>query len=91
MGLTKQLSLDLAPLAIRVNAVAPGVVRTPMTESYFDDPAGIAKLNAAYPLGRPAEADDVAEVVAFLASDAARYVTGAVIPVVGGYTAGRRK
>lgn len=91
VGLTKQLSLDLGPLGIRVNAVAPGVVRTPMTESYFDDPDRVAKLNAAYPLGRPAEADDVAEVVAFLASDSARYVSGAVIPVDGGYTAGRRK
>ena len=91
VGLTKQLSLDLGPLGIRVNAVAPGIVRTPMTETYFDDPDQVVKLNAAYPLGRPAEAEDVAEVVVFLASDAARYVTGVVIPVDGGYTAGRRK
>ncbi len=91
VGLTKQLALDLGPLGIRVNAVAPGVVRTAMTESYFDDPATVARLNAAYPLGRPAEAEDVAEVVAFLASHAARYVTGVTIPVDGGYTAGRKK
>ncbi len=91
VGLTKQLALDLGPLAIRVNAVAPGVVRTAMTAAYFDDPATVLRLNAAYPLGHPAEAEDVAEVVAFLASDAARYVTGVTIPVDGGYTAGRRK
>ena len=91
MGLTKQLLLDVGPLSIQVNAVAPGVVRTPMTESYFDDHDRVAELNAAYSIERPAEADDLAEVLVFLASDAARYDTGVVIRVDGGYTAGRRK
>ncbi len=91
VGLTKQLALDLGPLGIRVNAVAPGVVRTPMTEAYFEDPVAVEKLNSVYPLGRPAEPEEVAEAVVFLASDAARYVTGAILPVDGGYTAGRRK
>ena len=91
VGLTWQLSLELAPVGIRVNAVAPGVVRTPMTARYFDDPAMLERLRNAYPLGRAAEAEEVAEVILFLASDRARYVTGAVVPVDGGYTAGRRR
>jgi meso-butanediol dehydrogenase/(S,S)-butanediol dehydrogenase/diacetyl reductase len=91
VGLTKQLSLDLGPLGIRVNAVAPGVIRTPMTEMYFSDPDMSDRLRRAYPLGRAGAPEEVAEVIAFLASDLARYVTGAVVPVDGGYTAGRRK
>lgn len=90
VGLTKQLAMDLGPLGIRVNAVAPGVVRTPLTEDYFHDPERVARLKAAYPLGRAALPEDVAEVILFLASDAARFVTGAVVPVDGGYTAGKR-
>lgn len=89
-GLTRQLAFDLGPLGIRVNAVAPGVVRTPMTEAYFEDEERMARLRAAYPLGRAAEPEDVAGVALFLASDAARFVTGAIIPVDGGYTAGKR-
>jgi NAD(P)-dependent dehydrogenase (short-subunit alcohol dehydrogenase family) len=91
VGLTKQLSLDLAPLGIRVNAVAPGVIRTPMTEAYFGDPEMVERLRRAYPLGRAGEPDEVAEVILFLGSERARYVTGAIVPVDGGYTAGRRK
>jgi len=90
VGLTKQLAFDLGPLGIRVNAVAPGVVRTPLTEEYFHDPDRVARLSAAYPLGRAATPEDVAEVILFLASEAARFVTGAVVPVDGGYTAGKR-
>jgi meso-butanediol dehydrogenase/(S,S)-butanediol dehydrogenase/diacetyl reductase len=90
VGLTKQLAFDLGPLGIRVNAVAPGVVRTPLTEDYFHDAERVERLKAAYPLGRAAEPEDVAEVALFLASDAARFVSGAVVPVDGGYTAGKR-
>ena len=74
-----------------MNAVAPGVIRTPMTELYFSDPDMIDRLRRAYPLGRAGAPEDVAEVIAFLASERARYVTGTVVPVDGGYTAGRRK
>ena len=91
VGMTKQLALDLGPLGIRVNAVAPGVVQTPMTQAYFDDPETETRIRNVYPLGRVAQAEDVAEVILFLASDRARHVTGTVIPVDGGYTAGRRK
>lgn len=88
-GLTKQLAFEFGELGIRVNAVAPGVVRTPLTEAYFARPDTADRLAAAYPLGRAAMPDDVAEVVLFLASDAARFVTGAVVPVDGGYTTGK--
>ena len=91
VGMTRQLALDLGPLGIRINAVAPGVVRTPMTEAYFKDPTVSERIRSVYPLGRVGEAEDVAEVILFLASDRARHVTGAVIPVDAGYTAGRRK
>lgn len=91
VGMTRQLALDLGPLGIRINAVAPGVVQTPMTQTYFDDPATEERIRNVYPLGRVAQAEDVAEVILFLASDRARHVTGTVIPVDGGYTAGRRK
>ena len=91
VGMTRQLALDLGPLGIRINAVAPGVVRTPMTEAYFRNPDVAERIRSVYPLGRVAEPEDVAEVILFLASDRARHVTGAVIPVDAGYTAGRRK
>lgn len=91
VGMTRQLALDLGPLGIRINAIAPGVVQTPMTQAYFDDPATEERIKNVYPLGRVAQAEDVAEVILFVASDKARHVTGAVIPVDGGYTAGRRK
>ena len=88
-GLTKQLALEFGPLGIRVNAVAPGVTRTPMTESYFDKPDWVARLAAASPLGRVARAEEVAAAILFLASDAASFVHGAILPVDGGYTAGK--
>lgn len=91
IGLTKQFALDLGPLGIRVNAVAPGVTRTPLTESYFHDADMAERLRRAYPLGRAGEAEDIAGAIVYLASDAARYVTGIVLTVDGGYTAGRRK
>jgi 3-oxoacyl-[acyl-carrier protein] reductase len=86
LQLTKGLAVELGPLGVRVNAVAPGYVVTPMTDAVLDQPEFRARVLSRIPLGRLAEADDIAEVVTFLVSDAARYITGAVVPVDGGYS-----
>lgn len=88
---TKAAAIDLAPFNIRVNSVAPGMTRTPLYQEWLEglaDPEGEAKRVAeAIPLGRIAEPEDVASVVSFLASEEATYLTGASIPVEGGYLA----
>ncbi|GAB4254720.1 MAG: 3-oxoacyl-[acyl-carrier-protein] reductase [Thermoleophilia bacterium] len=82
IGLTKSLARELAPRGIRVNAVAPGYVETDMTAAIADEAkAAIYENTPLKRLGRP---EDVAEAVVFLAGDAARYITGAVLPVDGG-------
>lgn len=86
-GLTKAMALDLAGRGVRVNAVAPTIVETPMTKPFFEDPAYAAAAKAMIPLGMVAQPEDVAEAVAYLASDAARMVTGTSLKVDGGATA----
>jgi NAD(P)-dependent dehydrogenase (short-subunit alcohol dehydrogenase family) len=86
-GFTKALALEAAPFGIRVNAVAPTFVRTPMTEGYFTDPAFAEFVQSRIPLGRCATPEDVADAVAFLASDAAASITGTSLRVDGGWTA----
>lgn len=90
-ALTTAAAVELAPRHIRVNAVAPGMTRTPLYDSWLseqpDPSATEAKVVADIPLGRIAEASDVAAAVSYLASEGAAYVTGATIPVDGGYTA----
>lgn len=88
-GLTKQLAMDLGPLGIRINAVAPGVIRSPMTSAYFKDPERETEIARSYPLGRVGEPEDVASVILFLASDEASFITGAIVPIDGGYSAGK--
>jgi len=88
-SLTQCLGIDHARQNIRVNAVCPNEVNTPMIRSGFairglDPDAAIAALNDSVPLGRIAEPEDIADVVAFLASDDARYICGALIEVNGG-------
>ena len=83
--LAKAMSNELAGRGVRVNAVAPGYVTTEMTESLEDWKR--REVEARIPLGRFAEPEEIADVIAFLLSDDARYVTGAVIPVDGGYLA----
>jgi glucose 1-dehydrogenase len=82
--LMRDAALELAPLQIRVNNVAPGATRTPINEATLADPDKLKELNAAIPLGRPAEPEEVASVALFLASDASSYVTGATYYVDGG-------
>ena len=86
-GLTKALALEAAPFGVRVNSVAPTFVRTPMTENYFADPEFADFVHSRIPLGRCATPEDVADAVAFLASDAASSVTGTSLRVDGGWTA----
>lgn len=89
--LTKALALDLAADNIRVNCVCPGDIVTPMLEEECekqeDRDAYLADLTAPYPVGRLGQAQEVASVVCFLASDAASFVTGAAWPIDGGLTA----
>ena len=91
LAFTKASAIDLAPFNIRVNAVAPGMTRTPLYDEWIaglDNPEQhAAEVAAAIPLGRIAEPHDVAAVVAFLASPEASYLTGTSIPVEGGYLA----
>ena len=83
--LTKSLAIAYAADQIRVNAIAPGWIATPLTQALQDDPARSAPIVARTPLGRWGTPEDVAGPVMFLASDAARFVTGVVLPIDGGY------
>jgi NAD(P)-dependent dehydrogenase (short-subunit alcohol dehydrogenase family) len=85
--LGRSLAVDLAPSGIRVNVIGPGVTNTPMSGASLTDPERRAALMSRIPLGRPAEPEEIAEVALFLTSDSASYVTGAFIPVDGGWLA----
>jgi 3alpha(or 20beta)-hydroxysteroid dehydrogenase len=84
-GLTKSAAIEFAPHGVRVNAVHPGLVETPMTTA---NPAQFAAMTRATPWNRAASVREVAEVVGFLLSDSASYLTGADIPVDGGFSSG---
>lgn len=86
-GLTKQLALELAQDGVNVNVVAPACVRTGMTEKDFQEPYVYRIVEEKIPMGRYADPIEIATMVEFLVSEKARYVTGAVINVDGGWTA----
>lgn len=89
-GLTKVAALELAPHGIRVNSVHPGYVDTPMLSGAGLDEAALRRCAEQIPLGRVGSSDDIAGVVAFLASDDSSYCTGSEVLVDGGVLAGRR-
>ncbi len=86
VGITKAAALDYATRNIRVNAVAPGLVATPMTERWLADPAFKEKLLQNSPIGRAARPEEIATTVLYLSSDAASFVTGQTYVVDGGQT-----
>ncbi len=87
--LTRTAALELGPLGIRCNAVAPGVVETPLNSHYFGDTEFAELIVANTPVRHWGQPDDVAGPVVFLCSDAARFVTGTTIMVDGGWTTGK--
>ncbi len=82
---TRNWALELAPRRIRVNAVAPGMVETDMTEDYLSSPDVRARLEKRHPLGKLGSADEVADAVLFLCSEESRFVTGQSLNVSGGF------
>ena len=91
VGLVRGLAVELAANGIRVNGVAPGYIRTAqaLSEIHSLGPAGLEAAASFIPMGRVGEPDDIADVILFLASGAARYLTGQVISVDGGLLVGR--
>lgn len=87
INLTRTTALDHARDNIRVNAVCPGAVATPLLSGVLDNAEIEAKVNANIPMGRMAKPEEIANVICFLSSDEASFMTGAVIPVDGGITA----
>ncbi|WP_077002767.1 SDR family NAD(P)-dependent oxidoreductase [Variovorax sp. KK3] len=83
--LTKSLAIAYAPDRIRVNAVAPGWIATPMTQALQDDPVRSGTILGRTPMGRWGTPDDVARAAVFLCTPAAAFMTGVVMPVDGGY------
>jgi NAD(P)-dependent dehydrogenase (short-subunit alcohol dehydrogenase family) len=89
-GLTKHLAVEWADRGIRVNAVAPGTIRTERVKRFPEEPGGAEYLDAIarmHPMGRIGEPNEVASAIVFLASDEASFITGAVLPVDGGFLA----
>lgn len=89
LGMTRSLAVDLSPKGIRVNAIAPGFIDSPMLRKAFDsDPERKRKVLSRTPMGTLGEADDIGTAAVYLASDAAKFVSGVNLPVDGGNSIG---
>jgi NAD(P)-dependent dehydrogenase (short-subunit alcohol dehydrogenase family) len=87
--MTKAMAVELSPEGIRVNCVAPGFITTKMSSNALDsDPERKSKVLSRTPMGKLGEPDDIADAILYLISDAAKYVTGVVLPVDGGNSIG---
>jgi len=89
LGLLHTAANELGPYGIRINAVCPGLIRTRLTEAYFLNPAALKPYFQHVPLGRGVNPEEVANAIAFLASDLASYITGATLLVDGGQMAAK--
>ncbi|MEU5364061.1 SDR family oxidoreductase [Streptomyces sp. NPDC005925] len=89
IGLTKQFAVDYAQFSVRANAVAPGVIRTPMTEEYFSDSDQVARIQRGQLVPNIGEVDDVVRAILFLADQDAKFVTGSTVFVDGGWSAAK--
>ena len=89
VGLTKEMAMELAEHDIQVNAIAPGVVETGMTAGYFDDPNVVESVRKLHPARRWAQPEEIANLILFLASSEAHFMTGATYPIDGGFMAGK--
>lgn len=87
MQLTRDMAVHFAKNGVRVNALCPGFAYTALTKKLTDDPAMLNYLVDRHPMGRLAQPEEIARAALFLASDEASYITGACLPVDGGYTA----
>jgi NAD(P)-dependent dehydrogenase (short-subunit alcohol dehydrogenase family) len=86
-ALTKALAIELSPLGVRVNAIGPGMIATPLNAQARENPQYMRNFQSRIPLGRIGEPADIAGPAVFLASDMARYITGVTLPVDGGFLA----
>jgi len=88
INLTRQMAIAHARENIRANCICPGYIATPIIQRILDDPEALKRVSARHPMGRIGKAEEVAAAVAFLASDEASFITGAILAVDGGYLAG---
>lgn len=87
VNLTREIAVDYASDGVRVNCICPGFVETPMTDEYLDQEQFYEFVHGQTPMGRVAQPEEIGGIAMFLASDEASYITGANIPVDGGWTA----
>jgi len=86
-GMVRSLALEWAAEGVRINALGPGPIATPMVASTMGDPLALAAMVASIPMGRLGQAEEIGEVVSFLLSQRASFITGQILCADGGFTA----